>query len=132
MCASPTASSEEQRQEEIDEVPGEAEDQPWEGEEFQEDERELGEEAVGEDSEPPPEEADSVFGVLQHGFFGCFRGLGDWSFGTSCGMNHPSVIRKSRLCKRPRLHPCQGEGAGSRINSEAKHVSTSGNKAMPA
>jgi len=47
---------EEQRQEEIDEVPGEAEDQPWEGEEFQEDERELGEEAVGEDSEPPPEE----------------------------------------------------------------------------
>eukprot|EP00439_Symbiodinium_sp_Y106_P079037 s1215_g17.t2 len=53
---------EEQRQEEIDEVPGEAEDQPWEGEEFQEDERELGEEAVGEDSEPPPEEADSVFG----------------------------------------------------------------------
>ncbi|CAE7679129.1 rluC, partial [Symbiodinium sp. CCMP2456] len=33
----------------------EAEDQPWEDEEFQEDEMELGE-AVGEDGEPPPEE----------------------------------------------------------------------------
>ena len=49
-------------QEETEEVPGEAEDQPWEGEEFQEDERELGEEALGEDGEPPPEEADSVWG----------------------------------------------------------------------
>ncbi|CAE7747257.1 unnamed protein product, partial [Symbiodinium sp. KB8] len=39
-----------------DEVLGEAEEQPCEDEEIQEEETELGEEALGEDGEPPPEE----------------------------------------------------------------------------
>ncbi|OLQ00764.1 hypothetical protein AK812_SmicGene16545 [Symbiodinium microadriaticum] len=43
-----------------DEVLGEAEEQPCEDEEIQEEETELGEEALGEDGEPPPEEADLV------------------------------------------------------------------------
>ena len=46
-----------------DEVPGEAEEQSWEDEEIQEEETELGEEAVGEDGEPPPEEADLFWKV---------------------------------------------------------------------
>ena len=61
-------------QEETVEVPGEAEDQPWEDEELQEDEMELGE-AVGEDGEPPPEEADSVWGCCNRVFFGCSSGF---------------------------------------------------------
>ena len=55
-------------QEETVEVPGEAEDQLWEDEELQEDEMELGE-AVGEDGEPPPEEADSVWGCCNSFFW---------------------------------------------------------------
>ncbi|CAE7646266.1 rluC [Symbiodinium sp. CCMP2592] len=53
-------------QDETEELPGEVEDQPWEAEEFQEEERELGEEVLGEDGEPPPEEEELS---LEHASF---------------------------------------------------------------